>query len=131
MLKKKKILCALLSVIVPYRVENAVFGVLFGTLQNRVHSFEDELIRREIGDGFNAAFNGANAKAPGCADADLRQGMFGDPYYGGNANFVGWDLLGYPGIRTMVTADDQKAYESGTLAANHKSAYDSEMFAKP
>ena len=25
------------------------------------------------------------------------QGMFGDPYYGGNANFVGWDLIGYPG----------------------------------
>ncbi len=25
------------------------------------------------------------------------QGTFGDPYYGGNANFVGWDLIGYPG----------------------------------
>ena len=29
------------------------------------------------------------------------QGTFGDPYYGGNANFVGWDLIGYPGVRTM------------------------------
>ena len=31
------------------------------------------------------------------------QGTFGDPYYGGNRNFVGWDLLGYPGVRLAVT----------------------------
>ena len=30
------------------------------------------------------------------------QGTFGDPYYGGNANFVGWDLIGYPGVRLAV-----------------------------
>jgi len=59
-----------------------------------------------------------------------RQGMFGDPYYGGNANFVGWDLLGYPGVRTMVTAADQKAYEAGQLKPNHKSAYDYDGFNK-
>lgn len=59
-----------------------------------------------------------------------RQGMFGDPYYGGNANFAGWDLLGYPGIRTMVTAADQQAYEAGTLTSNHPSAYDYETFNK-
>ncbi|MFN7984287.1 MAG: gluconate 2-dehydrogenase subunit 3 family protein [Vicinamibacterales bacterium] len=59
-----------------------------------------------------------------------RQGMFGDPYYGGNANFAGWDLIGYPGIRTMVTAADQKAYEAGQLKADHKSAYDYDTFNK-
>src|SRR3954467_2847345 len=36
------------------------------------------------------------------------QGTFCDPYYGGNANFVGWDLIGYPGIRLAVSADDQR-----------------------
>ena len=36
------------------------------------------------------------------------QGTFGDPYYGGNANFVGWDLIGYPGIRLNVTSEDQR-----------------------
>ena len=36
------------------------------------------------------------------------QGTFCDPYYGGNANFVGWDLIGYPGIRLTVTADEQR-----------------------
>lgn len=36
-----------------------------------------------------------------------REGMFGDPMYGGNANFTGWDLLGYPGIRLVWTAEEQ------------------------
>lgn len=59
-----------------------------------------------------------------------RQGTFGDPYYGGNANFVGWDLLGYPGVRTMVTAADQKALESGGLKAVRRSAYEYDGFNK-
>jgi gluconate 2-dehydrogenase gamma chain len=36
------------------------------------------------------------------------EGMFGDPYYGGNKNFAGWDLIGYPGPRLATSADDQK-----------------------
>lgn len=31
-----------------------------------------------------------------------REGMFGDPYWGGNAGFAGWDLIGFPGLN-MVT----------------------------
>jgi hypothetical protein len=30
------------------------------------------------------------------------EGMFGDPSYGGNAHFAGWDLIGYPGPRMYV-----------------------------
>lgn len=36
------------------------------------------------------------------------EGMFSDPYYGGNKNFAGWDLIRYPGPRPAVAADDQK-----------------------
>jgi gluconate 2-dehydrogenase gamma chain len=36
------------------------------------------------------------------------QGTFCDPYYGGNADFVGWDLIGYPGLRLTVTAEEQR-----------------------
>jgi gluconate 2-dehydrogenase gamma chain len=54
--------------------------------------------------------------------AHTLQGMFGDPSYGGNANFVGWDLIGYPGVRTLVTADEQRL--GADIAPNHKSAYD-------
>jgi gluconate 2-dehydrogenase gamma chain len=56
------------------------------------------------------------------------QGMFGDPYYGGNANFVGWDLMGYPGLRMAVTEDDQRMSVKPT--SHRRSAYDFEMFAK-
>jgi len=35
-----------------------------------------------------------------------------DPYCGGNANFIGWDRIGYPGIRTVVTADDQRVHSN-------------------
>ena len=53
-----------------------------------------------------------------------------DPYYGGNANFIGWDLIRYPGVRTMVTAADQKSLEGNALKPNHKSAYDYTSFTK-
>ena len=35
------------------------------------------------------------------------QGMFSDPYYGGNADFIGWDMIGYPGVRLATTAAQQ------------------------
>ncbi len=36
------------------------------------------------------------------------EGMFGDPSYGGNRNFAGWDLIRYPGARLAVGAEDQR-----------------------
>ena len=36
------------------------------------------------------------------------EGMFGDPSYGGNWNYAGWDLIRYPGPRLAVSPDDQK-----------------------
>jgi gluconate 2-dehydrogenase gamma chain len=35
------------------------------------------------------------------------EGMFSDPYYGGNKNFAGWDLIRYPGVRLAVAPEDQ------------------------
>ena len=54
------------------------------------------------------------------------QGTFCDPHYGGNVNFAGWDLIGYPGVRIAVSADDQRL--GGRPAPTHKSAYDYPMF---
>jgi len=54
------------------------------------------------------------------------QGTFCDPYYGGNASFVGWDLIGYAGIRLGVSAADQRL--DPRLARAHRSAYDHAMF---
>jgi gluconate 2-dehydrogenase gamma chain len=57
------------------------------------------------------------------------QGTFCDPIYGGNADFVGWDLIGYPGVRLAVSAADQNLSTPAT--PTHSSAYTSGMFAKP
>jgi gluconate 2-dehydrogenase gamma chain len=54
------------------------------------------------------------------------QGTFCDPYYGGNANFVGWDLIGYPGIRMAVSEDEQGMKVKPTPI--RESAYDNKMF---
>jgi hypothetical protein len=56
------------------------------------------------------------------------QGTFCDPFYGGNANFVGWDLIGYPGVRLTATANDQRM--DVAPAPTHMSAYDFTMFAR-
>ena len=56
------------------------------------------------------------------------QGTFCDPIYGGNANFAGWDLIGYPGVRLAVTPAEQNM--STPPARQHSSAYDSGMFSK-
>ena len=56
------------------------------------------------------------------------QGTFCDPFYGGNANFVGWDLIGYPGVRLTASANDQRM--DVAPAPTHMSAYDFSMFSK-
>jgi gluconate 2-dehydrogenase gamma chain len=49
------------------------------------------------------------------------EGMFCDPYWGGNKNFAGWDLIRYPGVRLSVSPEDQKMNKPMTTI--HKSAY--------
>lgn len=49
------------------------------------------------------------------------EGMFGDPYYGGNRNFAGWDLIRYPGPRLATSADDQRM--GVEIKPYHHSAY--------
>ncbi len=52
--------------------------------------------------------------------------MFGDPHYGGNQHYIGWELVGYPGLRLAVTPEQQRM--NAVLEPNHTSAYDSAMF---
>jgi len=80
--------------------------------------------------GSGAGFTGSSTAFFNMVKGHTWQGTFGDPYYGGNANFIGWDLLGYPGVRTMVTAVDQEQMEKHQLRPNHRSAYDFEGFNK-
>jgi gluconate 2-dehydrogenase gamma chain len=96
----------------------------------RLSPVDQDSVLIDVETGTATGFTGSPAAFFAMVLGHTHQGMFGDPYYGGNANFVGWDLVGYPGVRTMVTAEDQKQLEQHLLKPNHKSAYDYESFTK-
>lgn len=55
-------------------------------------------------------------------------GTFSDPYYGGNRDFVGWDLIGYPGVRAVSSPDEIS--QGRALAPSRQSAYDMPPYTK-
>ena len=97
-------------------------GALFARLSARDQDAVLTDIEKNVATGFspNAAafFN--------MVRAHTIEGTFCDPYYGGNANFAGWDLIGYPGVRLAVTSDEQKL--NARPSPTHMSAYDYRMF---
>ena len=55
-------------------------------------------------------------------------GTFCDPYYGGNRDFVGWDMIRYPGVR--IGASERDVELGADLPPNHQSAYDYPPYTK-
>ena len=55
-------------------------------------------------------------------------GTFCDPYYGGNRDFVGWDMIRYPGVRLGVSEGEVEL--GAELPPNHQSAYDYRPYTK-
>src|SRR5690606_1202335 len=55
-------------------------------------------------------------------------GTFSDPYYGGNREFVGWDMIGYPGVRIISTPEEIS--QGRGLAPSRQSAYDVATYTK-
>ena len=90
---------------------------------------EQDAVLVDVEDGRATGFPDGAAPFFTLVRAHTIQGTFCDPFYGGNASFAGWDLVGYPGVRTIVTPDEQRL--GADVPRNHKSAYDTEMFAKP
>ena len=42
------------------------------------------------------------------------EGMFADPIYGGNKDFLGWQLVGFPGAQHFFTEDDMHSTQAFT-----------------
>jgi gluconate 2-dehydrogenase gamma chain len=42
------------------------------------------------------------------------EGMFADPIYGGNRNFAGWRLVGFPGAQPLYTPEDMQSTQAFT-----------------
>jgi len=78
--------------------------------------------------GAGVGFVGGSGSFFNMVKSHTWQGMFGDPHYGGNENFVGWDLLDYPGVRLAVSQEDQRLLEADQLEPVRLSAYDYGMF---
>ena len=89
---------------------------------------DQDSVLMDVESGSATGFTGSSAAFFNMVRTHTLQGTFGDPYYGGNANFVGWDLIGYPGLRLNVTTEDQRLGAKPT--PTHKSAYDNDMFTK-
>jgi hypothetical protein len=98
---------------------------LAGEYAEHVEAYRDGLVlveeraRSTYGPGFRALGGDEQddvvawleGTAPGFFELLLRhvrEGMFGDPRWGGNDGFAGWILLGYPGPRPVWTADEQQ-----------------------
>ena len=78
--------------------------------------------------GAGVGFVGGSGSFFNMVKSHTWQGMFGDPQYGGNVNFVGWDLLDYPGVRLAVSQEDQRLLEADQLEPVRRSAYDYGLF---
>ena len=78
--------------------------------------------------GAGVGFVGGSGSFFNMVKSHTWQGMFGDPEYGGNVNFAGWDLLDYPGVRLAVSPEDQRRLEADQLAPVRRSAYDYPLF---
>jgi gluconate 2-dehydrogenase gamma chain len=101
-----------------------------GAAFSKLSPTDQDSVLIDVETGAATGFTGSSAVFFAMVLNHTHQGTFADPYYGGNANFIGWDLVGYPGVRTMVAAADQKALEAKQLKPNRKSAYEYESFTK-
>ena len=78
--------------------------------------------------GAEVGFEGSSAGFFNMVKGHTWQGTFGDPQYGGNIDFIGWDLIRYPGLRMRVTEEDQRRLEADELEAVRRSAYELGQF---
>ena len=89
------------------KTHNAPFRQLTGTQQDEV------ITALETGKASEFSFPTAQAFY-----ATLRthtmEGMFSDPVYGGNRDFAGWRLLGFPGSQPLYTEEDMSSRQPFT-----------------
>ena len=99
-----------------------------GAAFTKLSPADQDLVLQAVASGAATGFPNGSIGFFNLVRTHTIEGTFCDPYYGGNAGFVGWDLLGYPGVRTVVTPDEQRL--GIVTKPNHKSAYDYAMFTK-
>lgn len=99
-----------------------------GRVFRELQSEDQDAILKEMEDNSASGFMPDSSSVFEMIRSHTIEGTFSDPYYGGNANFIGWDLIGYPGVRTVVTPRQQRI--DSTPRRVHRSAYDFGRFVK-
>lgn len=101
------------------KLARAMFGSAFADMDE---NDQDALLAQMAGDSdlggdSGAGAEGGNVQGFGALTAQaffeyvhkhVIHGMFGDPLYGGNRDFAGWKLVGYPGAQRAYTESDLK-----------------------
>jgi gluconate 2-dehydrogenase gamma chain len=103
-------------------------GAAFGELSPRDQDSVLIDVQTGAATGAGTGFEGSSAAFFNLVKDHTWQGTFGDPQYGGNAGFVGWDLIRYPGVRLRVSDEEQRMLESDALEPARRSAYDFGQF---
>ena len=99
-----------------------------GRVFRKLQSEDQDAILEELEDNSASGFTPDSSSFFEMIRSHTIEGTFSDPYYGGNANFIGWDLIGYPGVRTLVTPRQQRIDSAPRPV--HRSAYDFGRFVK-
>jgi gluconate 2-dehydrogenase gamma chain len=99
-----------------------------GSAFSRLSPADQDGVLTELQANRGTGFTGGSAQFFNLVRTHTIQGTFSDPFYGGNQNFIGWDLIGYPGARIAVSANLQRM--DVKPEPSRKSAYDYGMFTK-
>jgi gluconate 2-dehydrogenase gamma chain len=100
-----------------------------GSTFAKLSTSDQDFILTEIQFNRAAGFDGAGSgQFFNLVRTHTIQGTFSDPFYGGNENLIGWDLIGYPGARVVVSPNLQRM--DIKPESSRKSAYDYGMFNK-
>jgi len=113
---------------------NGLFALNDYALSTKSRSFqalsdsEQDEVLEAMAAGELSSYPGAGVGFFNMVRTHTIEGTFSDPYYGGNRNFVGWDMLGYPGVRMGSTVDDVN--KGAALEPSRQSAYDIPPYTK-
>jgi gluconate 2-dehydrogenase gamma chain len=69
---------------------------------------QQDAVLQAVSGGEATGFTPDSASFFGMVRQHVVEGMFGDPYHGGNANFAGWKLIDFAGILMATPAANQK-----------------------
>jgi Gluconate 2-dehydrogenase subunit 3 len=79
----------------------------------RLNAAQQDAVITALEDGKAAEFVWPSAQAFfNTFRTHTMEGMFADPIYGGNRDFAGWRLVGFPGAQSIFTSSDMRSKQA-------------------